>query len=512
MTQIKKNFSFLVLLFFFLVFLLVIKDFGIHVDDIDQARYGEVVLQHLIDPGNQVYLKSRQINYSPSYEVFLSLITSLFTGITVLEKYYIRHIVIFLTYALGVFCFTLTLKRLFRDERLVAAGTGFLFLFPPLLGFSAITTKEIPLTAFTMVAVYFLIKYMQEHHLGDLVLHIIFLAFASMVRLSGLGYLALTFYVILIVNLNSGKVVRSLIFSTIFSILAFALFIGIVIGLDPLTWSNPFQVLKSRMHLITDFDNGGALFYNGSVIRLNTAKAYMNLMFGARKMPDLVLFLAFLSIFVFIYQFFKQKSGHFFTRLKETPLIVVFLWFFIPLIAILYRNSVTYSIRHLLIFIPPLVIMATIGVQFLFKITKNNRWANLILVTLLAANFIYLAYENITLHPYQVSYFNLWSGGITKNQFIFRTEPDSLTFNEAALWLCQNKTDLRYSGPFINIYVGVYCPENEHLVYVKDYEEADILVTYYYYAKIKPVPPGFSRLTSIDRHGVPLLTIYHKTE
>ena len=84
-----------------MIFIFIIKDFGIHVDDIDQAKLGNLVLQQILDNNNQDYLKLGLSVYSPDYEVFLSIISGFFHTAQ-LDVFLIRHIVIFNTYYLGV--------------------------------------------------------------------------------------------------------------------------------------------------------------------------------------------------------------------------------------------------------------------------------------------------------------------------------------------------------------------------------------------------------------------------
>ena len=401
---------------------------------------------------------------------------------------------------------------MFVLDKLVAIGTLFLLLCPPLLGFSAVTSKEIPLIALTMISIYCLVKYFQEHKKLNLALHIIYLALACMVRLSALSYLCLTLYVIFIVNLEFNNLKRSLFSIAILSFLSTTLLFCIIIGFDPLTWSDPINVLISRIHFMTNFDNGGSLFYNSSVIKLANAKAYMNLFYGVRKIPDLILILAVISILIFSYRFINNKENNIVNKLKNFPQIIIFMWFFVPLLLILYNNSVTYSIRHLLIFVPPLIMMATLGMQYAYQAVENSKLLIKILQVILIANFIYLGYQNFTLHPYEISYFNLLSGGLQKNYTRFVTEPDTLSFSEAAKWLCKKNgpDNVVYSGPFINRYVNLYCPEDTHLFYADDYNKADLVVTYYFYAKSIPVPHGYKNIFDIQRQGINLLMVYKK--
>lgn len=99
----------------------------------------------------------------------------------------------------------------------------------------------------------------------------------------------------------------------------------------------------------------------------------------------------------------------FFRGGSKEPLLLFAIWFFVPTLVIAILGSTLYdNARQLHFLLPPLFIVAGIGLDTLLKRIKLPLWQAALALVLISPGI----YANIQLHPYQYIYYNELIGGV----------------------------------------------------------------------------------------------------
>jgi hypothetical protein len=88
---------------------------------------------------------------------------------------------------------------------------------------------------------------------------------------------------------------------------------------------------------------------------------------------------------------------------------LILIWFFIPFFYVIIRKPPMYDgYRHFLFILPPVFILAGIGLDRLYELVKS-RWISIIIILLILTPGLI---GNIQLHPYEYAYYNSFTGGV----------------------------------------------------------------------------------------------------
>ena len=123
-------------------------------------------------------------------------------------------------------------------------------------------------------------------------------------------------------------------------------------------------------------------------------------------------------------------SGLVFTRKRpKPPMLLLLLAVLFPLLYVTVARAPLYDgIRHVLFVVPPLVLLATMGLH-----AAAQRLPGVEVVTGLGA--AWALYAVVTLHPYQAIYFNSLVGGVAGEQIVYTLDYWGHTSKESARWL-----------------------------------------------------------------------------
>ncbi len=233
---------------------------------------------------------------------------------------------------------------------------------------------------------------------------------------------------------------------------------------------NPFKAMAETAH----FETGITVLYNGDRIEATELPHDYLPTWFAISLPEFY-FLSLLVGIFFAYQFlrgFEKDEAHFERLIKMGMLIFVFC--FPPLTAIILRSTLYNGLRHLLFVIPMLAVLAGISFAALLKSNANK------IVKISAAALILLSVglttlDMIQLHPYQGIYFNrIIAGGLKKASERYETDYWGMSYREGAEWVINNyrpQTEEKIrvascSTPFI---AGYYFDQSEEAKQRFDY-------------------------------------------
>lgn len=165
---------------------------------------------------------------------------------------------------------------------------------------------------------------------------------------------------------------------------------------------------------------------------------YLLKMFGL-KTPTPVLFLALGGLAVALVRAWSDRRG------SGLANFVLATWLVTPLAAwTLTTPNIYDGIRHFLFVLPALALCAATGVLALLDALRPRptRWViAAVLLLLLAAPFVDL----IRLHPYEMTYYNRWAGGVGGAADRYETEYWVTSYREAAEWI--SAQDRARTGP-----------------------------------------------------------------
>ena len=503
-----KELAFIFSIFFILVLFgsFSLDDYGIHVDDFIQAKYGELISLKLVNPNNNNYLNLSNLRfYGPIYEVFLHLIISFF-GLTreTIDFFYTRKFITYIIFLIGCLFYYLLLRRHFNFF-VTSIATLLLFSIPSYFGYAQVTTKEIPLISFTIISFYFLDRYLKETTRRNIFLHFLFLSVAIAIRPSALTYLPITFLFILTDEIKNYKRFwkyikqrgRPLLLNLI---LAVVTIFTVVLIFDPHLREDPFNRYIERLEFMSSFDNEGSIMIDGQVMKVSESKTADMFVIGLKKVPEIFMLFSLTGFITGIVFLFKTPLKKTFT--KNRLFIIGFLWLFIPLLSVFIKETKFYNFRHLLIFLPPLGIFLAYGINL---IVKRKDYFGKVFVGIIILGSIYQTYTIFKLFPYEIAYFNEISGGLQKNSELYSNYPEGLAEAEAIIKVCEDDEEVLISGPFVSIYLPYYC---QNAKYSDKYEQSDYIITYDFYEKLQPVPNDTKLINTIERDNASILNTY----
>lgn len=167
-------------------------------------------------------------------------------------------------------------------------------------------------------------------------------------------------------------------------------------------------------------------------------RRYLLKMFGL-KTPTAVLLLALGGLLVVLVRAWSDRSG------RGLGNFVVATWLLAPLAAwTLTTPNIYDGIRHFIFVLPALALCAAIGALALLEVIRPRptRWlTGTVLALLLAAPVTNL----IQLHPYEMTYYNRWAGGVGGAAERYETEYWVTSYREAAEWI--SAQDRSRTGP-----------------------------------------------------------------
>ena len=289
-----------------------------------------------------------------------------------------------------------------------------LFLYPRFTGHVFNNAKDIPFAlgyVWAIYQMYLLTAELPKIKIKRLILIALAIAFANSVRIGGLMLIPYLFMFAGLWFLFNEPIKRF--FTADYWIKAFKL-IGILSGVAvaayflgllwwPYALQNPLKVPIEALNIMTGYSISIRQIFGGKNIWSTAAPLSYFPTYIWFSMPLLCLG-GLIAFGVFTKKIFKE--------LKFLNWFLIVFAFVFPIAYIMYQKSNVYGgLRHILFTLPFLVLMAGVGVEFLFRQFKNKKiqlgiWLAFILLALLPLKHI------IKNHPFTYVYFNEFAGGI----------------------------------------------------------------------------------------------------
>jgi len=434
---------------YFIVGLLIYRDYGVSTDEPVERRHGIVTATYLVNkidtflfgsysPPPLVNLKGRTVVdlvevrgvpslenyrdkiYGSIYSLFLYYLEqALGIGPESAGIFYLRHLVNFCLFFVAVIFFYKIARDRWDDWRLGLLAAAFLILSPRIFAESFYNNKDVAFLSVFIIAWYFLILFLREKTLRTAWWAAFFSALAVNVRIVGviLPSLIIPFYSWEIFKRTDRRIKKHfLLLGTYLLVLVF-----FIIILWPYLWSSPATNFLAAFSSMAHYDPGREHLglYFGQVVSSQQLPWHYVPVWLLITTPLLYSLLFVVGLGVLIFNIIKAIKNRVYSLELSLDLLTASL-FFVPLAAIIIFNSWLYNgWRQMYFMAAPFLLLGVSGFSSLYNyLRKKNKKAlgRNILVGGLVVYLVFIAWQIIVDHPYQNVYFNSWAGEV-ENRF-----------------------------------------------------------------------------------------------
>jgi len=463
-TNLKLKSKTIIFLFFFIfliIGLFIFQDYGLSWDEKLQRDIGLTNIKYIFR-NNQSLLNFQDRHYGPAFELVLISAEKLINPKANLEtkaNYYLRHLITFLSFYLGVIFFYLLLKKSFRNWRLGLLGALFLILSPRIFSHSFYNSKDIPFFSFFIISIYTLIKYLDNKKVSNAIIHGIICGFLIAIRISGiivplltLIFCAVDFFVFTKLRNKNNS----------FLSLGHYLFILIVstIIFWPFLWAHPLLNFIEAFKKMTSFPLNATALYLGKDYQFRNLPWHYIPLWIIITTPILYFVFFISGLLTSIKQFFLGPIKFY---QQQKPFFILICWFFIPItMVILFRTPVYDEWRHLFFVYPALIGIAIYGFNSIYqKIAKRHKILPIIYFFIIGCCLLNISLWMIKNHPFQNLYFNRLAGkNMSQIKNKFELDYWGLSYRKALEYILKHDRN-----QFIKIYVNTVAGEYTSLIF-----------------------------------------------
>lgn len=409
------------------------------------------------------------------YGTFLQMPTVIFEvmGHGLSDVYYGRHLWTFLICLTGYLAFFFCLKTIYKSKLTALLGTLMVALYPRFFGEQFYNIKDMVFAATFMVCMFTTVKLIESRFKWNWCFWFaVSAAISTNVRIVGiiflllvLGYLLLDFILSKTdrTGIYSRRCEHPLRCAIMLIIIYFALFVVML----PVTWKNPVSGIWEVFSKFSNFDNwDGTIVFMGNVISKEELPWYYVPVWMLISVPVWYLFLGAVAVVIGVSLCVKRIKN------KENLLLLLcsrykyVLWcvllIAVPWLGIVVMHSTIYNgWRHCYFMLPPLVMFALFGVDYLFR--KKRNWVLTIVPVMVIGGILQITWI-VHNHPHEMVYFNnvgKWFGEY------FDRDYWHLSTKDAVKYIVEHETDDKFS---------VETPGNKHYKYLLTEEELSRII------------------------------------
>jgi hypothetical protein len=439
----KMHFSLILLVLLNLIVgLIILPGFGESVDELSQHSYAERTIQAVSSLPNTgtwpAYFfaeEPQQGSHGPAFIMTVLLLRGLLLPEgTAIAKLHFSHFLYFVAFQIGILSLFFLARRWMSDW--AAFGTALLFNTQPiLLGHAFMNPKDVVfmsfLTASATLGLWTIDRYekstqtidgprwndirvfFRQFLYGDVWLAGLVLGFSSAIRIAA-PLIGLVVFVYILVSRKWQALPRFFAYGLI-------AFCSMII-FWPYLWPDPLGRLVGSLLNSAKYPDTHLTLFRGAL-------------YDAKDIP-----LSYLPVLLLV-------------QLTETTLLLMIagavlllkkvrwdlvslisIWFILPAVAIvLLRVNLYDNFRQVFFILPPLFLIAGLGLDWLFSWIQRPL-ARVILFFLLLLPGLY---ANVTLHPYQYVYYNQLAGGVRGSYRVFELDYWHLAYKEAQTYINQ---------------------------------------------------------------------------
>lgn len=171
----------------------------------------------------------------------------------------------------------------------------------------------------------------------------------------------------------------------------------------PILWTTGIKGIFTSLNLLTHFPWEGWVLFKGTVFfSKDLPKTFIPTLMTLQFTEPMILF-GFFGLLVALSRKYK-------TQPNKNLLLVIYCWYFLPILYILLTPQTMYdNFRQYFFITPPLFIFAGIGLEKTFDLI-SDKWLKL---SIIGSSILIGIISIISLHPYQYIYYNSFTGGVS---------------------------------------------------------------------------------------------------
>ncbi|OUJ70238.1 hypothetical protein BXP70_25105 [Hymenobacter crusticola] len=401
--------------------LLVYRDYGVSTDEVVHHLNGMVNVKYI---GQRLApeLARHQASYASIpdlngyvdndhgvlFEAPVAVLSLLLTHHDSRSYYFMRHLLIFLTFVGGTWALFQLGRLCFQDWRWALLGPLLLIASPRFFAEAFYNGMDIVFMAAFTLAMYTLVRMAQQPSFGRVILHGLASAAAIDVRIVGLLTIGFTLGIVGLVlvqrtssQLTAPRLAPTAYTRAILLYLAFTL-LFMVLGW-PYLWEDPLGNFSMALARMSRFPWMGRNFYFGQYLRGSEVPWHYVPVWIFITTPLPYTIAAIVGVFSCGLAFLRGKS-----RFIDLLLIG---WVLVPLALIIALHSSVYNgWRHLYFIYPALLLLAVHGIRTLRYLAVHRRaWRPVVLTIALTAGLEVgrTIVRMIQMHPHQQVYFSV---------------------------------------------------------------------------------------------------------
>lgn len=327
---------------------------------------------------------------------------------------YIRHLMIFLLFWLSSVFFYKILYERFNDIIIALVGTSFLILTPRIFADSFYNSKDIVFLSFTIIAIYTALKFLDKRNIKYSIIHAFTSALLVDIRIPGIFIPALTLLFLISLAIREKQFLKR---SIILPFVIYSIFLIFFIILAwPFLWSNePISRFISAFNRMSHFPYILDVLYFGQLLKPSELPWHYSLVWIMITTPVYITGLFGLGIGILLYKFINLKKIVMDNNFAKD--LFLLLCFCFPLLAVIFFNSTLYNGWRQLYFIyPGFIYIASIGFAKLQNSIESAKY-KYSFIGLFAGFLMMTSYQMISIHPFQMVYFNFLAGDNPKKSF-----------------------------------------------------------------------------------------------
>ena len=501
----NKNYLNLTILLIFSSYLilgaLIFSDYGISWDEYYHRINGFVSLNIVreffsfdlyqgVEHGDKIFGDSTK-HYGVIFDLPMAYIEK-FLNISDSKNYFLlRHFSNFFIFYISSIFFYLLLKKRFSNY-LSIIGLLFFILSPRIFAESFYNMKDIIFLSLFVISLYFAITFLNNPNYKNLIFSALTCSFAIDLRVLGL-IVPFIVIVFLILAIMENKIYFKNYFLKLFIFALSVVFFTILFW--PFLWNDPFINFAAALKAMSSYPMRLNVFYLGEYVSAVNLPWHYPIVWIFITTPILYLVLFLLGSFFIAYNFAirflnmseENNTTDPWSNNFERMDIIFFLIFYFSLFLVIQINATLYGgWRHLYFIYPCLIYISVKGIE---NISKYFKFKYLLII--IVPFLIYTSYWMFKNHPYQFVYFNKFAGKNVPEKF------------ELDYWGVSNKNSLSYISNIdkrkkINIFIKSVSPyefsslilnenDRDRLIFTKDLDEAEFLVTNHYYQNGNPI-------------------------
>jgi len=509
--------TFLLFSVFLLLGIVIHRDYGVSWDEKVQREQGGLVpYEYVMDVWEQKRILPYPTHYpyGPVFSLSAVAVEKLMGLEDVREIYFLRHLLGFLLFFVSTLCFYALCKRIFDDWRFGILGALFLIASPRIFAHAFFNPKDLPLMSLCIIGMFTLIRFLDQPTAVRAVAHGIACALVVDMRIPGLFLPALSGLFLLGEMVRARKSKPELKRWIATSVLSGITFLVGVVMFWPRLWASFTGTLTSSFATMGNYPSKSTVLFLGEhFARSNVPWYYIPVWIG---ITTPILYLAFFGLGLFVStKVLLGKSIPAFPSKKHVAFDAAS--FFFPVCVVLAKGSTLYDgWRHLFFVYPALLLIALVGVRFLFTCASQSptkylrRYAPVAIGLVMIASFADTAGFMIRNHPYQNVYFNPVIGGIAGAKGLFDLDYWGTSYRRGLELVLESDPRSKVSIFPANM-PGVYnrdilTPEQrERIQFPENPREAEYFMTIFKnLAKEPPLEPAIA----IEVDGVKILGVY----